>query len=79
MPAVVTADLAASMSLEVGDTIALELIKPDIEAEFEVTDLVPVLPGTTSGEGMLVDLGTLSMASPFPIAPTQAPCCARRR
>jgi hypothetical protein len=72
VPAVVTADLAASMSLEQGDTIALELLKPDIEAEFEVADIVPVLPGTTSGEGMLVDLGTLSMSSPFEIAPTQA-------
>ncbi|WP_374316166.1 FtsX-like permease family protein [Microbacterium sp.] len=72
VPAVVTADLAASMSLEAGDRIALELVKPDIEVEFEVADVVPVLPGTASGEGMLVDLGTLSMASPFPIVPTQA-------
>lgn len=71
VPAVMTADLAASLSLEVGDTIALELLKPDIEAEFEIVDIVPVLPGTTSGEGMLVDLGTLSMASPFDIVPTQ--------
>lgn len=72
VPAVVTAELAASMSLEVGDTIALELIKPDIEADFEIVEVVPVLPGTATGEGMLVDLGTLSLASPFPIAATQA-------
>ncbi|MCW3491881.1 FtsX-like permease family protein [Microbacterium sp. SSM24] len=71
VPAVITTDLAASMSLEVGDTIALELIKPDIEAEFEIVDVVPVLPGTATGQGMLVDLGTLSMASPFEIVPTQ--------
>lgn len=72
VPAVITADLAASMSLEVGDSIALELLKPDIEADFEIVDIVPVLPGTATGEGMLVDLGTLSMASPFEIVPTQA-------
>lgn len=72
VPAVVTADLAASMSLDVGDTIALELIKPDIEAEFDIVDVVPVLPGTATGEGMLVDLGTLGLASPFDLPPTQA-------
>lgn len=72
VPAAITAELAASMSLEVGDTIALEIIKPDIEAEFEIVEVVPVLPGTASGEGMLVDLSALSMASPFEIAPTQA-------
>lgn len=72
VPAVITAELAASMSLEVGDAIALELIKPDIEAEFEIVDIVPVLPGTASGEGMLVDLGALGIASPFEITPTQA-------
>lgn len=70
--AVVTAGLAASLSLDVGDTIALEMRDPDIEPEFEVVDIVPVLPGTTSGEGILVDLGALSMASPFEIVPTQA-------
>lgn len=72
VPAVMTAELAASMSLEKGDTIALELIKPDFEADFEIADVVPVLPGTTSGQGMLVDIGALSLASPFEIVPTQA-------
>lgn len=72
VPAVITADLAGSMSLAVGDTIALELVKPDFEAEFEIVDIVPVLPGTTTGEGMLIDLGALAMASPFEIVPTQA-------
>lgn len=72
VPAVLTAALAASMSLEVGDSIALEVVKPDFAADFEIIDVVPVLPGTASGEGLLVDLGTLSLASPFEIAPTQA-------
>lgn len=72
VPAVITAQLAASMSLTVGDTIALELIKPEFEADFEIVEVVPVLPGTASGEGMLVDLGALSLASPFEIAPSQA-------
>ncbi|WP_214466517.1 FtsX-like permease family protein [Microbacterium flavescens] len=72
VPAVVTAELAASLSLEVGDSIALEVIKPEFEADFEIVDVIPVLPGSTTGEGMLVDLGTLSTASPFEIVPTQA-------
>lgn len=72
VPAVITAQLAASMSLTVGDTIALELIKPEFEADFEIVEVVPVLPGTASGEGMLVDIGALSLASPFEIAPSQA-------
>ncbi|WP_127475953.1 FtsX-like permease family protein [Microbacterium sulfonylureivorans] len=72
VPAVITAALAESMSLEAGDTIALEVVKPDFEAEFEIVGVVPVLPGTASGEGMLVDLGAVSMASPFEIVPTQA-------
>ncbi|MHC2999462.1 FtsX-like permease family protein [Microbacterium sp. HJ5] len=72
VPAVMTSALAASLSLELGDTIALELLKPEFEADFEIADIVPVLPGTSAGEGMLVDLGTLSLASPFEILPTQA-------
>lgn len=72
VPTVITAALAGSMSLEVGDTIALEIVKPDFEAEFEIVDVVSVLPGTSNGEGMLVDLGAISMASPFEILPTQA-------
>lgn len=70
--AVITTALADSMSLEVGDAIALEVVKPDFEAEFEIVGVVPVLPGTANGEGMLVDLGAVSLASPFEILPTQA-------
>ncbi|MDY0910973.1 ABC transporter permease [Microbacterium sp. CFBP9034] len=72
VPTVITSALADSMSLEIGDSIALEIVKPDFEADFEIIDVVPVLPGTVSGQGMLVDLGTLALASPFEIAPTQA-------
>lgn len=72
VPAVITSALASSLSLEQGDTIALELLKPEFEADFEIVDVVPVLPGTTSGEGILVDLGTLALASPFEVVPTQA-------
>jgi hypothetical protein len=72
VPAAITSGLAGSMSLEVGDTIALGVIKPDFDAEFEIVEIIPVLPGSASGEGMLVDLGTLSLSSPFDIVPTQA-------
>lgn len=72
VPTVVTADLAASMSLDPGDTIALELVRPAFDAEFEIVDIVPILPGTPTGEGMLVDLGVLAMSSPVPLPPTQA-------
>ncbi|MCH6230250.1 hypothetical protein MK786_05820 [Microbacterium sp. CFH 31415] len=71
VPTVITAQLAASLSLEVGDSIALEVIKPEFEADFEIVDVIPVLPGSTTGEGMLVDLGTVSTASPFDVVPTQ--------
>lgn len=72
VPAVITSALAESMSLAVGDTIALEVVKPEFEAEFEIVEIVPVLPGTPTGEGMLVDLGALGIASPYEIVPTQA-------
>jgi hypothetical protein len=72
VPAVMTAALASSLGLEVGDTISLELVKPAFQADFEIADVVPILPASASGEGMLVDLGTLSLASPVEIVPTQA-------
>lgn len=70
-PVVLTTDLAASLSLAQGDTIDLEFDGPDFEASVTVEDVVPVLPGTPSGQGMLADLGTLSLLSTEPIVPNQ--------
>ncbi|BDV31422.1 FtsX-like permease family protein [Microbacterium terricola] len=71
-PAALTASLADSMSLAVGDTISLEIDQPDFEVDIEVAEIVPVLPGTPAGEGILVDLGTLSLLSPAAIVANQA-------
>lgn len=70
-PVVLTAALAADLSLDVGDTIALEFDGPDFEAQVEVVDIVPVLPGTPSGQGLLADIGTLMLLSPVPVVPNQ--------
>lgn len=71
IPAVVTAGIADSMSLSEGEKFSLELASPDYPADFEVAAIVPVLPGTATGEGMLVDLAALSMIAPTEIVPSQ--------
>jgi hypothetical protein len=71
-PVVMTSALAASLSLTVGDTIALEFDNPDFEADVTVAALIPVLPGSVTGEGVLADAGTLALLSPRPIVANQA-------
>ena len=71
-PVVMTDALAASLSLSAGDTIALEFDNPDFDADVTVAALIPVLPGSVTGEGILVDTGTLALLSPRPLVANQA-------
>lgn len=72
VPVVMTEALAASLSLSRGETIALEFDGPDFEADVVLADVIPVLPGSVTGEGMLADAGALALLSPQPIVPNQA-------
>lgn len=71
VPVVMTAALAASLGLDVGDTIALEFDKPDLEADVTLTRIIPVLPGSVAGEGLLADIGALALLSPQPVVANQ--------
>ncbi len=71
VPVVMTAALAASLGLEVGDSIALEFDKPDLEADVTLALVVPVLPGSVTGEGLLADTGALALLSPEPLIANQ--------
>lgn len=71
VPVVITRGVADAMSLTVGESFALELDSPRFDADFVVAGIVPVLPGTSTGEGMLADLATLALVSPEPIVPNQ--------
>jgi len=70
-PVVLTAALADDLSLATGDTIALEFDGPDFEADVVVAEVVPVLPGTPSGQGLLADIGTLRLLAATAIVPNQ--------
>lgn len=70
-PVILTAALADDLSLTAGDTIALEFDGPDFEADVVVAAVVPVLPGTPSGQGLLADIGTLRLLAATPIVPNQ--------
>ncbi|WP_171013085.1 FtsX-like permease family protein [Microbacterium sp. 2FI] len=71
VPAVITAALADTMSLGVGDDLALSIVSPDVDIDFQIAEVIPVLPGSASGQGMLVDLATVSLASPLDIVANQ--------
>ncbi|HET8926881.1 MAG TPA: FtsX-like permease family protein [Microbacterium sp.] len=71
IPVVITQGIAASMSLERDEQFALELDSPRFDADFVVADIIPVLPGTPTGEGMLADLAMVSLVSPLPIVANQ--------
>lgn len=71
VPVVVTDGIATSLSLMEGDDVSLVISSPAFDVDLVVAATVPVLPGTTTGEGILVDLATLSLASPDAIAPNQ--------
>lgn len=70
-PVVLTAALADDLSLARGDTIALEFDGPDFEADVRIADIVPVLPGTPAGQGLLADIGTLRLLAQTPLIPNQ--------
>lgn len=71
VPVVMTVALAASLGLEVGDSIALEFDKPDLEADVTLAQVIPVLPGSVAGEGLLADSGALALLSPEPLIANQ--------
>ena len=71
VPVVVTQGIADAMSLTVDEPFALELDSPRFDGEFVVADIIPVLPGTPAGEGMLADLAMTALVSPEPIVPNQ--------
>lgn len=70
-PAAVTADLAASLALEVGDATSLQV--PDVGGplDLEVAAIIPVLPGSASGEGVLVDRTAASLVVGQPLTATE--------
>jgi hypothetical protein len=71
VPVVVTEGIADAMSLTVDEPFALELDSPRFDAEFVVAGIIPVLPGTPAGEGMLADLAMTALVSPEPIVANQ--------
>ncbi|WP_434809952.1 FtsX-like permease family protein [Microbacterium sp. bgisy189] len=62
LPAVVTERLAADLGLEVGDTFTLPLTQPTLDADFELAGITALLPGTPTGQGVVVDLPALMVA-----------------
>lgn len=68
---VMTDALAAALGLGVGDTIDLDFDGPDFTAAVRLAAIVPVLPGTPTGQGMLADLDTLSFVAGSPIIANQ--------
>jgi hypothetical protein len=71
LPVAVTGGLADSLSLDEGDDFSLTIDSPDFAADFTVTAVIPILPGTAKGEGILVDLAALSLASPTEVLANQ--------
>ena len=71
VPVVVTEGVADAMSLTADERFALELDSPRFDAEFVVAGIIPVLPGTPTGEGMLADLAMVALVSPEPVVPNQ--------
>jgi len=70
-PVVMTAELAASLSLDVGDTLDLAFDGPDFDASVTLAQTVPVLPGTPTGQGMLAGFDTLAFLSTVPVIANQ--------
>lgn len=71
VPVVITQGVADAMSLTVDEQFALELDSPRFDAEFVVAGIIPVLPGTPAGEGMLADIAMTAAISPEPVVPNQ--------
>jgi hypothetical protein len=71
IPVVVTEALAESLSLTDGEAFSLDIDSPDFDADFEVAEIVSVLPGSVTGEGMLVDFVTFALATPLGLVPSQ--------
>lgn len=71
LPVAVTRGLSDSLSLVEGDDFSLAIDSPDFAADLTVARVIPILPGTVKGEGILVDLATLSLASPTEVPANQ--------
>ncbi|WP_373877185.1 hypothetical protein, partial [Microbacterium thalassium] len=67
-PAAITGGLAASLALEVGDVTSLQV--PDFSGalDLEIVEVIPVLPGSPSGEGVLVDRAAAALVVGQPLA-----------
>ncbi|GAA2971020.1 ABC-type antimicrobial peptide transport system permease subunit [Microbacterium terrae] len=72
VPIVVTSDVADALSLDVGDSTAFDVSSPDVSLEAEVVGVVPVLPGTPSGRGILFDRTTVGVVTGVGIPANQA-------
>ncbi len=70
-PAAITADLAESLAVEAGDTLSLRLASLGLDADFDLVAVIPVLPGTPDGQGVLTDLAALSLSTSQQIPPNE--------
>ncbi|GAA3628369.1 hypothetical protein GCM10022200_08590 [Microbacterium awajiense] len=70
-PAAITADLAESLAVETGDSVSLRLSSLGLDADLDLVAVIPVLPGTPDGQGVLTDLAALSLSSAQWIAPNE--------
>lgn len=57
LPAVITRAAAERMGWELGSEATLSFSAPDVEMGVVIRGIVPVMPGTAQGEGLLLDLG----------------------
>lgn len=71
LPVVLTRALADTLGLAEGDRIALSFESPRMDADVTIAGIVPVLPGTPAGQGMVADLARFSLVGAAPLVPNQ--------
>ncbi|WP_353810371.1 FtsX-like permease family protein [Agromyces sp. SYSU T00194] len=71
VPAVFTEQVAAAMGAETGDELSLRIPTMNATIDFEVVDVIPLLPGAPDGQGILTDLVTASLSAAVPLEPTE--------
>lgn len=61
--AALTQGLADSLGVGVRGELSLRLASLGVDVDLQVTEVIPVLPGTPDGQGVLTDLGALSLVT----------------
>ncbi|GLI28402.1 hypothetical protein ARHIZOSPH14_26440 [Agromyces rhizosphaerae] len=71
VPAVFTEQVAAELGADVGDELSLRIPTMNATIDFEVADVIRLLPGAPDGQGILTDLVTASLSAAVPLEPTE--------